>query len=45
MNRKTVITTVVAGLLIAGLPPAVAAAAPDPARCVVAQRLSILGCS
>ena len=29
MNRKTVTTTVAAGLLIAGLPPAVAAAAPD----------------
>ena len=33
MNRKTVITTVAAGLLIAGLPPAVAAAAPDAAPC------------
>jgi hypothetical protein len=33
MNRLPVIATVAAGFLIAGLPPAVAAAAPDTASC------------
>lgn len=33
MNRKPIIATVAAGLLIAGLPSAVAAAAPEGASC------------
>ena len=33
MNRLPIIATVAAGLLIAGLPPAIAAAAPDAASC------------